>query len=224
MDEINKFWSLVDAHASKDAVHFIAQVVSVDERERSCEAKINDQISYEDVRLFSVINKDLKGFFVVPKVDSLVLVSRLGDSNELFVSMFSEVDKIIGSIGAKMEILVDEKGLQYTNDKVKCTLSDTLAECVSDKVKIRVENNKVSIAGADEVALNGTSNKGLVKIKELEENLKALKDYVEAMNTALPPAFTAIGAAMAAVGANGTTTYQGGMAGKIILFKKMEND
>ncbi|MEG1499380.1 MAG: hypothetical protein RR393_08215 [Bacteroidales bacterium] len=224
MEEINRFWDLVDAHTSKETIHFLGQVKSVDESERSCVVSTGDNIEYEDVRLYSIIQAGLKGFCFIPKKDSLVIVSRIGYSNELFVSLFSEVDKILGTIGEKLEILIDVKGVQYTNDKVKCTLTDTKIECVNDLLKLVVENNKLSIEGANEISLNGMQNGGLVKIKELEKNLNALKNYVEAINTALPTAFTAVGAAMGAVGASGAASYQGGMAGKVIVLQGMENE
>ena len=40
-----------------------------------------------------------RGFCFLPAVGSIVLVSRLGGSNELYVAMFSEVDEVRLSVG-----------------------------------------------------------------------------------------------------------------------------
>lgn len=79
----------------------------------------------------------------------------------------------------------------------------------------------------DVVKINGDDFNGLVKLKELKDNLDALKQFVEAMNNALPTAFNAIlptaPAPFVASGALGATTYQTSMASKQIIFKDMEN-
>jgi hypothetical protein len=75
----------------------------------------------------------------------------------------------------------------------------------------------------DKVIFDGGGNAGIVKIKELEANLKSLKAYCEEINKALPAAFSAIGASMQANGASGAASYNASMAGKIITMKNMEN-
>lgn len=71
--------------------------------------------------------------------------------------------------------------------------------------------------------INGGENGGLVMIKELKENLDALKKFVMKIHSSLPSAFSAVGASTAANGANGATSYNGAMAGQAINFKDMEN-
>lgn len=124
---------------------------------------------YEDVRKRASLNdnpSDKNGIIITPALGSVVVVSRLGTTDDLYVAMFSDIESVI---------------------------------------------------------IDGGLNGGLVKIQELEDNLKSLKDMVEAINAALPSAFTAIGASSAAVGANGATSYNASMAGKSISFSDMEN-
>lgn len=71
--------------------------------------------------------------------------------------------------------------------------------------------------------LNGDSEGGLVQIKELKENIDSIKQYVEAMNTALPIAFKAILASTSANGALGEKSYKLAMATQKIILKDMEN-
>jgi len=80
----------------------------------------------------------------------------------------------------------------------------------------------------DQICFNGdivfnNGEKGIPKLKELEDNLKSLKDYVEAINTALPTAFAAILASTSANGTLGKESYVASMLGKEITLKDMEN-
>jgi hypothetical protein len=88
-------------------------------------------------------------------------------------------------------------------------------------------DNSFVIAACSElekIIFNGGTFGGLVKLQELKDNLDNLKQYVEAMNNALPAAFNAIGASTAANGATGGASYQTAMSGKTIQLKDMEDD
>lgn len=183
----------------------LAEIKSINADERTCVVTI-EEIDYDDVRLYSVANKELKGFVMLPKIGSQVIVSRIGNSNELFVSMFSEVDAVKLTIGDKLAV-------ELTTDKLNYT---------SDKVTLEIKENKVHLT-ADEIVFNGGDNDGLVKLKELQSNLDSLKSYVEAIHTAIPVAFTAVLAALAANGALGAASYNTAMLGKLISFADMEN-
>lgn len=180
-------------------------VKSVDETKRVCSVLLGG-ITRENVLLYGVLDDTKKGFCFIPKIGSKVIITTISDTRS-YVSLFSEIDKVLTSIGDKVEILVDAEKLQYKNDKTSLIIT-------GEKVEVT----------ADVVEFNGGKNKGLVKIAELEKNLDSLKKYVEAINIALPSAFTAVAAAMAANGALGATSYQASMAGKIIMFGKMENE
>ena len=56
-------------------------------------------MTYDDVLLYAVADAGRRGFCFLPAVGSIVLVSRLGGSNELYVAMFSEVDEVRLSVG-----------------------------------------------------------------------------------------------------------------------------
>ena len=59
----------------------------------------------------------------------------------------------------------------------------------------------------DKIIFNGGNNNGLVKIEELKRNLNSLKNYVEAMASAVSTAFSAVGVGTAASGPNGQTVF-----------------
>ncbi len=79
---------------------FYGTVVDVNEEERTCDVKIGN-ITRGNVLLYLIHDPEKKqppkkGWWFVPKKDSLVLVSRVdGAGTRLRVSMFSEIDKVI---------------------------------------------------------------------------------------------------------------------------------
>ena len=80
---------------SGDSLVFTAIVTKVDESDFTCEVLRDDAVDYFDVRLRGLVKGDLQGFAFIPKMQSTVLVCRIGKSNELFVCQFTEIDKVI---------------------------------------------------------------------------------------------------------------------------------
>jgi hypothetical protein len=113
-------------------------------------------------------------------------------------------------------LIVDLSGGNYSDLAV---IAFSEVESVSIKI-----GDMTAVMDANGIVFNGGQLNGLVKIQELKDNLNALKQYVEAINSALPTAFNAILAGTAANGALGATSYQGAMAGKVVQIKDMEND
>lgn len=77
-----------------DAI-FPAEVLEVDETDFTCTVKQDDAVEYADVRLRAVVDGSLGGLALIPKPGSLVLVGRIGRSNELYVAQFSVIDKVV---------------------------------------------------------------------------------------------------------------------------------
>lgn len=138
---------------------FYATIKSIDADKRTCVITDDNEQDYDDVLLYAVENPDLKGLVAIPKVGSRVLVSRIGSSNELYVAMFSEVYKVLLSIGDKATAEITEKVLRYTNDQVT----------------LEITNNKVTLT-ADNIEFNGGKLGGLIKIEKLTEKVNALVD------------------------------------------------
>lgn len=94
-----------------------ATVKSVDADKRTVTATDDNDMTYDDVRLYAVERPELKGSVVLPKVGSRVLLSRIGTSNELYVSMFSEVDRMLLTIGDKQSLEITSGMLELKTDK-----------------------------------------------------------------------------------------------------------
>jgi len=190
-------------------------VTDVDESDFSCTVKVNNSASYYDVRLRGVVKPDLKGAAFIPKLESKVLVCRIGGSNELFVCLFTEIDKIIFT-NEKMAFTLDQEQILFEHEKVALLVE-------SDKISLDVDGSTAELS-KDGIVFNGGDLGAMVKIKELKENLDSLKTFVEGMHNALPSAFAAIKAGPVADGALGQTAYVGSMAGKIIQIKDMADE
>lgn len=240
MESVFKFWQKVDGkiRGMIPVQVFLAVVSEVDETARTCKVKVNDNVEYEDVRLYAVVDDSLKGFCLVPVVDSMVLVGRIGNGNELYVVSFSEVDKVLGSIGDKTEIAIDEESLSYKCDKTEIAIDKDSLSCKVDKTDVSVKSNDVQVKidgvtfavadkkvtiDADEIDLNGTANSGVPKVKAVKDNLDAIKNYLTAMDAAIAAGLNGIGAGPTAAGSAGAGAYQGAMTGQSIVFQDMEN-
>lgn len=162
-------------------------VQSVNQAERTCTVTIDETV-YEDVLLHAVADSGKKGFCFIPAVGSTVLVSRIGGSDELCLQLFSEVDKVLLSVGEKVTATLDAELLEYTNDKVKLSVSDN---------EVRLD--------ADQITLNGGSLGGLVKIEELTAKVNELIDTFNSHTH--PGVITAVsgGSGAPAVGTPGST-------------------
>lgn len=91
---------------SGDSSVFPAIVTKVDESDFTCEVRRDDAVDYFDVRLRGLVKGDLQGFAFIPRLQSTVLVCRIGKSNELFVCQFTEIDKVIFT-SADISLTVD---------------------------------------------------------------------------------------------------------------------
>lgn len=114
---------------------FPAVVTEVNEEEFTCTVRRDDQVDYYDVRLRGLVNAELQGFAFIPKLQSTVLACRIGKSNELFVCMFTEIDKVYftdndwevvidtdkldAKKGENITVHVDAEKLEVTNSDVK---------------------------------------------------------------------------------------------------------
>lgn len=98
---------------------FPAQVKEVDENNRTCTVRVNDNVDLYEVKLYAVTDKDLKGFCLLPAKDSQVLVARIANGNDLYVCMFSVVDKVVGTVGSDTSIEVTENEIKINAQKIE---------------------------------------------------------------------------------------------------------
>ncbi len=84
----------------------LASVLEVNEEERSCRCAYG-AVELDDVRLNSIIIDKPSGLVLIPKVGSIVLLGKLGLSNERYIAQYSAVDKLIYK-GEKVQLLIDD--------------------------------------------------------------------------------------------------------------------
>lgn len=146
---------------------FMAVVTETDESDFSCTVQVNDMVFYYDVRLRGVVNPDLKGAAFIPKIGSKVLVCRIGGSNELFVAMFTEIDKIIFT-NEKMAFTLDQEQVLFEHENVSLAIE-------SGKMSLDVDGSTAELS-KDGIVFNAGSLGGLVKVNELTDKINALID------------------------------------------------
>ena len=160
---------------------FYASVVSVDEAARTCVVEA-EEVQYDDVLLHAVADSEQRGFCFIPAPGSTVLVSRIGGSNELYVSMFAEVDRVLLTIEDKMSAAIDAEGLTLE-------VGETKIEASAEGVKVAAKDTK----------LEATAN-GLELSRSGAGLLKTLTDLCDAIlqltvSTAVGPSSVPVNAA-----------------------------
>lgn len=225
MEDILKFWRNIEGRV-KDMLPiqvFPAVVKEVDEDLRTCTVRVNDNVDFDDVRLYAVVDDSLKGFCLVPAVDSTVLVGRIANGNELCVVSFSVVDKVLGTIGDKVEIAIDKESLSYKCDKTEMAVKSNDIQVKTEGVTFTVSDKKVTI-DADEVVFNG-GKKGVPNVDTVKKNLDAIKSFVESMHTAIDLGLKGVLAGTAASGTLGAEAYGAAMkTAKPISLDDMEDE
>ncbi|MCM1042371.1 MAG: hypothetical protein NC396_08120 [Bacteroides sp.] len=224
MESVFKFWKNME-RKTRELVPvqvFPAVVKDVKAEERTCTVRVNDNVDLYGVRLYAVTDNKLKGFCLIPKKGSGVLVARIANGNDLYVAMFSEVEQVLGTIGENVEVLMDAGQLHYKNDKTEITVKSAELNAKWDGVTFEISGNKVKIK-ADEIEFNGGNNNGIAKVDEIKKNLESIKKYVEAMNTAISTGLNGVGSSPTASGSAGATAYTGAMAEKTIVINNMED-
>ena len=100
---------------------FYGEVSEVNEGSRTCTVVMED-IPYENVLLYAVENTELKGQLLIPRFGSTVLVERIAN-DRYFVVMFSEIDKVLLTIGEKTKAEISEENISIqTGDKTTVTV------------------------------------------------------------------------------------------------------
>ncbi len=140
---------------------FLGTVTEVNEDEFTCTVKRDDQVDYFDVRLRGLVKAELQGFAFIPRLQSTVLVCRIGKSNELFVCQFTEIDKMIFTDndlevkvdtenidikkGEKITVHVDAERLEVTNDKVKALHEADALTVTADSTTVKASTGGVTV-------------------------------------------------------------------------------
>lgn len=140
---------------------FQAVVTEVDEEEYTCTVQRDEQVDYFDVRLRGLVKADLQGFAFIPKLQSTVLVARIGRSNELFVCQYTEVDKVVFTDndlelkvdsdnidlkkGEKIAVHVDADKLEVVNDKTTVTHEAEALTLLSDQTTVKITTGGLTL-------------------------------------------------------------------------------
>lgn len=150
-------------------------VTEVDEDEFTCTVKRDDQVDYYDVRLRGLVNAELQGFAFIPRLESTVLVCRIGKSNELFVSQFTEVDKFIFTDN-DLELVVDTENIDLKKgEKITVHVDAEKLEVTNGKVKALHEADKLTVTAESTTVKASTSGVTITRggsgLKKTLENM-----------------------------------------------------
>jgi len=124
-----------------------------------CKITTPDKLSFENVRLRAVIDDSENGLYILPKVGSEVVVSKIeGDDNHLLVVGYSDIDSV--------KIKIDDSVLNVVAEGFKYELNDTSIE-----------------ANSDGVIINGGDNGGVINIEDFKTQIEKNTAILQAILT-----------------------------------------
>ena len=160
MKDIEEIRRAIHERQGGDSV-FPAVVTEVDEKEYTCTVRRDGQVDYFDVRLRALVNSELQGFAFIPRLQSTVLVCRIGKSNELFVCRFGEIDGGILTCGDmelktdldnidvrkgdSVSVHIDAGKLEVTNGKTKVTHETEALTLLSDQTTVKITTGGLTL-------------------------------------------------------------------------------
>jgi hypothetical protein len=104
----------------------LAQVKSVDEATATITVDIGNGVTLEDVRLRSVVDDQEggdQGFYIVPAVDSQVLILRLGKADDFLAVGFSKYDKIVAR-GTEVSLVIENDKITFNDAALSSYMTD----------------------------------------------------------------------------------------------------
>lgn len=152
----------------------------------------------------SLLNIGSSMLRVVPTVGSTALICSIdGNQNTPYFIAFESVEKVTASVGGSVLDVETKDG--------------------EDTINLTVGSSSIKVT-SEEIAMNGGGLGGLVKLKELENNLNSLKVYCERLKSAVSSGLNAVGTGPSASGQAGASSFELAMMTATIRFDNMENE
>lgn len=149
-------------------------VTEVNEDEFTCTVRVDDAVDYFDVRLRGLVKADLQGLAFIPKAQSVVLVSPIGGSNELFVCQYTEIDKVVFTDN-DLSLTIDTEKLSMARGDVTVTSdgSSTVLKAGDATVTVSTDGVEMKTGSSTVKATSGglTISKGGAGLKKTLESL-----------------------------------------------------
>lgn len=138
---------------------FIAKVIENYPNEEYVDVKALDDTQYNKVRKKSGID-GTKGILFTPLANSFVIVTRIEDSNDLFISKYGELHSL------------------------KIELFDKQVLLSEDQIYFKSNTQELNITN-DGIIMNGGNNGGLIKIETIKTELGKNNQILQALLTVL---------------------------------------
>ncbi|MBO5579402.1 MAG: hypothetical protein J5952_03155 [Prevotella sp.] len=172
IDEIRR--KLFEQVGDQVSTVFQGVVTAVNEEELTCTVRVDDAVDYFDVRLRGLVNAQLQGLALIPKMQSVVLVCPIGGSNELFVCQYTEIDKVIFTDNT-LTLTIDTEKLELTREDVSITSDSSSTVIKAGDATITVNTDGVELkTGSSSITVTSgglTLKKGGAGLKKTLEGI-----------------------------------------------------
>jgi hypothetical protein len=123
---------------------FVATVKAVDKNKDVVDVEYND-FELGEIRLQAVVKANSKGIKFYPVIDSVVIVQRLGNRGEFFITLYSEVEQVVMEVGSTKFDIKDGVLIKNGTETLKKILDDLIAEIQKITVPTNVGPSGVPI-------------------------------------------------------------------------------
>jgi len=172
IDEIRR--KLFEQMGDQVSTVFQGVVTGANEEEFTCTVRVDDAVDYFDVRLRGLVNGQLQGLALIPKVQSVVLLCPIGGSNELFVCQYTEIDKVIFTDNT-LKLAIDTEKLELTRDEVSITSdgSSTVVKAGDATITVSTDGVELKTGSSGITVTSGglTLKKGGAGLKKTLESM-----------------------------------------------------
>jgi len=104
---------------------FPAIVSSVDKVNSVCNVVFND-MELGGIRIQSTVAQNQNGIQIFPAINSVVIIEKLGDKGEYFISMFGEVEQVVYKIDTTTFTIKDGFLIKKDTDTLKAVFDDLI--------------------------------------------------------------------------------------------------
>lgn len=127
-DIANNLRRLANPKGGAESVNTVCKVTAVDTDKLVCDCEpVNGDAPFFDVRIKSAVSGSVSGFVVIPKKDSHVIVSVIGNNlASAYVSNWDEIDEVWVEISKGFYIKIKNKGIEINGDSYSLIKDDEL--------------------------------------------------------------------------------------------------
>ena len=122
MTQDEKIRDIIKGMGRTSASTLLAKVKVIDEENATIDVEITEGLLLEGIRLRSIVDGD-NGLYVIPKLDTLVLLLRIGHADDFIVIGTEHYEKIIAK-GETISMVITQENITFNDNRLDSFIPD----------------------------------------------------------------------------------------------------